>query len=410
MALLCTMGAFTALPQLGDVARMSGRQHAEANAVASRPAAFHSRLDVAPRLAATKHLAVTPRPPSGKRLGAPRKMTRRKPTADELVLERLQALHPRQKLSDELVAAHLRAEARRLQRLTSNISRMVQQADERIVWLQAEITRSAEQLRRLRDAGAQRVELSKLHTQNRSLRLELGTALQNEEKRAKQTLAKMSVEGLRRVATLSPAATTHMLALLRQDSEPADVVAIKALRQTQPNASDKQVVRYLRAEVRRLANELSSALILEHRAHTRVAEAEEGLNALSQRFRELGGDSAMLKKVATVSAQNATLRRLAQQPPDVCDAMWCEPSSGADKADQAAATELLLCLPVADREALRLGDHRWADPFVRAVIEQQNAQERGEMVFAATRIAAVMRGKAARARARSVKVSFSPSF
>ena len=402
------MGAFAALPQLASVARMSGRQHAQANAVASRPAAFHSRLDVAPRLAATKHIALTPRPPSGKRLGSSRRMTQRKPTADELVLGRLNALHPRKQLSDELVAAHLRAEMRRLQRLTSNISRMAQQADERVAWLREEIARNAEQLRRLSDPGAQRLELTELRTQNRSLRLELGTALQNEENRARQTLAKISVEGLRQVATLSPAATAHMLALLRQDTEPADVTAIKALRQAQPNASDRQVVRYLRAEVRRLANELSSVLVLEHRAHRCVAEAEETLNALSLRFQELGSDSAMLEKIAIVSAQNATLRRLAQQPPDVCGAMWCEPS-GTDKADQAAATELLQTLQVDDKEALRLGDHRWAEPFVRAVIEQQNAQERGEMVVAATKIAAVMRGKAARARARSVKVFLSLS-
>jgi hypothetical protein len=397
------------LPQLGGLARMSSRQHAPANAgVASRPAAFHNRPDVAATRrevgALSQQLGLTAHPPRDKRPAAARRTTQRRRPADELVLDRLQALKPGEKLSDELVIAHLRAELRRLQALAVSVSDMARQADERASWLRAEIVRGEAQLRTRQDAGAELVELSK---QNRSLHLDLDTALQNEQQRAQQTLAKLSAEGVRQVVALSSGAMAQMLALLSHGSELApDVLAMNALRQAQPTASDTQVVRYLRAEVRRQATELSHVLIQERRVHKCVAEAEGKLNSVqAQRLQQLGGtdagtDAGTLKKIAVVSAQNALLRRMVQQPTNVLEAAWYEPAAAASNDDRATAVELLHELSPEDKETLRLSEHRWAQPFVRAV---QSELERGQMIYAATRIAAVMRGKAARARARSVR-------
>jgi hypothetical protein len=307
-----------------------------------------------------------------------------------------------------MVIAHLRKELRRLQELAVGVSRMAQQAHERTSWLQAEIVRGEEQLRRLQDTNA-RDELVELRKQNGALHLDLDTALQNEQRRAKQTLEKLSAEGVRQVTALSSAATAQMLAALSQGPElAADVLAMSSPRQSQPQASDKQVVCDLRAEVRRQATELTNVLIQERRAHKCVTEAEDRLNDQAQRLQQLGGThEIILKKVAAVSAKNALLRRMLERPTDLCEATWSEPAASASNHDRATAVKLLRVLSVEDKKTLRLSKHRWAQPFVRAieqhVIEQQNELECRQMVFAATKIAAVMRGKAARARARSVR-------
>lgn len=399
------MVAVKTLPELGRIPRMSSRQHAEANAVAFRPAAFHSRPDVAARIAATQRamrafptVLLVPHPPTDKR-PAPAC----KPAADELVLRRLQAAHPGEELSDEVLIKHLRAEMRRLHTLASRVSHMSQQAKEQFEWLQAEAIRTDQQLHRLQDAAAQHEELVELCEQNRLLRLEVDTTLQDQENRAIQTVAMMSENGVQQTAALSANAAAHLLALLRQGfAAKPDDLAIESLRRQTPNITSEQIVRHLRAEVKRLGQELSGLLILDNQAHNRVTKAEKRLRAQTQRLQRLGGDAALLKKVAVASAQNALLRRLVQQSPETCNGVSYEsPATVSD--DKAAAIEVIGALAMDDREALLLNEQLCAEPFMRAVKERQTQRERDEMISAATTIAAAVRGKVARARAKSVR-------
>lgn len=380
------MGGVAPLPRLqgGEAGgssgggQMSARQHARSNREAAARAAAR-----APRQAAK-------RPPLAK---AP---SHRKPTADELALNKLKALHSgRGRLSDEMVVTHLSAELRRLQGLTGEISRVRDQADERAALLEEEL-----------DTAKHAPEVAELSRQNRSLRLDLATVaervLEEEQAHAERTLAALSPEGQRQLMALSSGAAAHALTVLWQQTQPdpADDVAIASLHRELPNASEKQVARHLRAEVRRLAQELADELVLEEQAQERVDRAEDRLAQRTKELQTLGDDPALGQRIATLSSQNVSFRlQLAQHKGQVYAAARRATPESASEAEQADAAAFLagcpafLCKLLTERS-------RWPEPFLTLLRERQ---ERGDMIHAATKIAAVMRGKAARVRARNVR-------